>query len=333
LPSVHETIIKDKTSTQRTLGYVLDVGHPDKRARCSLEVDARHLNWHGVAHGGIVSCLLDSACGSTVSLGVDPAARYREHIARHLCRSLQTLVLPGECGRPDMTVRLERLADRIVIHNRAQKRGALSPEFYAAIREATMTAEGEDVRSILLTGGLFFCAGGDLDTLATRSHLPETERREKIEVLHDVIRAMRDAPVPLIAAVEGGAAGAGLSLVLACDFVVAARDAAFTAAYVKAGLTPDGGLTWALARSLPHQMAARMCLLGEPVSAVRLALARHNRASDRCCGRRGTPISAHSSTAKPPQSPAHRAGRRRRRESPPFSPNANRSIHRDSLRN
>lgn len=168
-----------------------------------------------------------------------------------------------------MTVRIERLKDRIVVHNRAEKRGAISPEFYAAIREATAKTDG--VRSILLTGGPFFCAGGDLNTLATRSGLPEAERREKIEVLHGVVRAMRDAPVPLLAAIEGGAAGAGLSLALACDLVVAARNATFTAAYVKAGLTPDGGLTWALAQALPHQMAARLCLFGESVGAERLA--------------------------------------------------------------
>lgn len=75
MPSAPDPIIRDETGTQRTLGYVLDVGQSDKRARCSLEVDARHLNRHGVVHGGIVSCLLDSACGATASLSVDPTGR------------------------------------------------------------------------------------------------------------------------------------------------------------------------------------------------------------------------------------------------------------------
>ena len=82
---------------------------------------------------------------------------------------------------------------------------------------------------------------------------------------------MRACPVPVIAAVEGGAAGAGLSLALACDLIVAAKDAKFVAAYVKAGLVPDGGLTSAMARLLPRPLAMEMCLLGRPVMAKRFA--------------------------------------------------------------
>ncbi|WP_330449097.1 enoyl-CoA hydratase-related protein [Paracoccus marcusii] len=67
-----------------------------------------------------------------------------------------------------------------------------------------------------------------------------------------------------------GAAGAGLSLALACDMIVSARDARFTAAYVNAGLVPDGGLTAALTACLPPQMAASMALTGQPVGAERL---------------------------------------------------------------
>jgi 2-(1,2-epoxy-1,2-dihydrophenyl)acetyl-CoA isomerase len=71
--------------------------------------------------------------------------------------------------------------------------------------------------------------------------------------------------------VEGGATGAGLSLVLACDLIFAARDAQFTASYVRAGLVPDGGLTASLARAVPRQLAMEMCLFAQPVEAVRLA--------------------------------------------------------------
>jgi 2-(1,2-epoxy-1,2-dihydrophenyl)acetyl-CoA isomerase len=88
--------------------------------------------------------------------------------------------------------------------------------------------------------------------------------------LHDVIRAMRACPVPFIAAVEGGAAGAGLSFALACDIIVAAKDAKFVAAYVKAGLVPDGGLTAHLARALPRQLSMEMCMLAQPVLAERM---------------------------------------------------------------
>lgn len=75
----------------------------------------------------------------------------------------------------------------------------------------------------------------------------------------------------MIAAIEGGAAGAGLSIALACDLLVAAGDAAFAAAYVRVGLVPDGGLTALLARRVPASFAARMCLTGDPVAAPVLA--------------------------------------------------------------
>ena len=84
------------------------------------------------------------------------------------------------------------------------------------------------------------------------------------------MRGLRAAPVPVIAAVEGGAAGAGLSLALAADLIVAEAGIKFTAAYVKAGLVPDGGLTSALARTLPRPLAMEMCLLARPVTAERM---------------------------------------------------------------
>lgn len=170
-----------------------------------------------------------------------------------------------------MTVRLEDKGAILIVHNREEKRGAITPEFYQTIGNAIAMAAEPRVRCIILTGGAFFCAGGDLRALKTRAEMPPEGRHEKIELLHSVIRAMRDCDVPIIAAIEGGAAGAGLSLTLACDMIVAAEGAAFTAAYVKAGLTPDGGLTHALADLLPRQLSMEMVLLGRPVKAERLA--------------------------------------------------------------
>lgn len=68
-------LIVDETGTQRLVGYTLDVGQPDRRARCHLVVDGRHTNRHGVLHGGIAAMLLDSACGATASLTVDDSGR------------------------------------------------------------------------------------------------------------------------------------------------------------------------------------------------------------------------------------------------------------------
>lgn len=172
-----------------------------------------------------------------------------------------------------MSARIEDKGDRLIVWNgNTEKRGALSPELYACINDAMTRAQESRIRAVILTSeGPFFCAGGNLNTIIQRREISEAERREKVDDLHDLVRAMRASPVPVIAAVEGGAAGAGLSLALACDLIVAAKDAKFVAAYVKAGLVPDGGLTSAMARLLPRPLAMEMCLLGRPVMATRFA--------------------------------------------------------------
>lgn len=172
-----------------------------------------------------------------------------------------------------MSARVEDCGDRLIIWNgNAEKRGALTPELYEAISEAMAKASETRIRAVIITSeGKFFCAGGDLNVLIERRNLSEPERRAKVDGLHDLVRSIRACPVPVIAAVEGGAAGAGLSLALACDMVVASEEAQFTAAYVKAGLVPDAGLTSALSRLLPRPLSMEMCLLGRPVMAKRFA--------------------------------------------------------------
>ncbi len=170
-------------------------------------------------------------------------------------------------------VTLEKVDTALVVTNRnGARRNPLSPELYATVLAATDQAAQDDaIASVVLTGeGSFFCAGGDLKTLVKRREMSEAGRREAIDGLHGVIRAIRACPKPVIAAVEGGAAGAGVSLALACDFVIAARGAQFTVAYVKAGLVPDGGLTARLAAQLPRPLVSRLCMLGDPISADRL---------------------------------------------------------------
>jgi enoyl-CoA hydratase/carnithine racemase len=77
-----------------------------------------------------------------------------------------------------------------------------------------------------------------------------------------MIRAIRDCGKPVIAAVEGAAAGAGLSIALACDLLVAARNASFSVAYVKVGLSPDGGATAFLSDFVSRQLLTELCLTG-----------------------------------------------------------------------
>mmetsp|Transcript_29565 Transcript_29565/g.58147 ORF Transcript_29565/g.58147 Transcript_29565/m.58147 type:complete len:258 (-) Transcript_29565:1236-2009(-) len=171
-----------------------------------------------------------------------------------------------------MSARIEDAGDRVIVWNgNTERRGALSPELYTCITDALERAQETRIRAVILTSdGPFFCAGGDLNILIERRTLSDAERRARIDDLHDLIRAIRACPVPVIAAVKGGAAGAGASLALACDFILAETGAKFTAAYVKAGLVPDAGLTASLARLVPRPLAMELCLLGKPITSERL---------------------------------------------------------------
>lgn len=162
-------------------------------------------------------------------------------------------------------------------------RNALGPEMYAAGIEALNVAESnEDIRSVVITGeGANFCAGGNLQRLLGNREKPREVQAQSIEGLHNWIEAIRTFPKPIIAAVEGAAAGAGFSLVLSCDMVVAARDSIFVMAYSSIALSPDGGGSWSLSRALPRQLAAELMLLGERIGAERLhALGVVNRVVD-----------------------------------------------------
>jgi enoyl-CoA hydratase/carnithine racemase len=151
-------------------------------------------------------------------------------------------------------------------------KNALHPDMYAAAIETLSTAERDDsIRSVILTGAdNFFCAGGNLNRLLENRAKDKSVQANSIDNLHGWIDAIRDCPKPVIAAVDGAAAGAGFSLALACDMIVAGTSAKFVMAYVRVGLTPDGGGSWFLAQALPRQLATELLLEGKPVSAVRL---------------------------------------------------------------
>ncbi|MDM0117475.1 enoyl-CoA hydratase [Variovorax sp. J22R133] len=172
---------------------------------------------------------------------------------------------------PPILVRREGPVLVLAIHTPG-KRNAISPGLYGALSDALASATNDaTVGAVVLTGADgYFCSGGDLNLLATRRQLAPAQRREKLEGLHDLVRLLCDFPKPIVAAVEGGAAGAGLSMALGCDLLVAARDATFSVAYVKVGLTPDGGATAFLAQSLPRQLLTEMCLTGDRIGAERL---------------------------------------------------------------
>jgi enoyl-CoA hydratase/carnithine racemase len=153
-----------------------------------------------------------------------------------------------------------------------EHRNALGPEIYAAGVEALNVAEtSPEVRSVVITGeGSHFCAGGNLQRLLANRQQPPEVQAQSIEGLHNWIETIRAFPKPVIAAVEGACAGAGFSLALACDLIVAAQDSVFVMAYSNVGLSPDGGATWSLARALPRATAMQLLLCGERADAARL---------------------------------------------------------------
>jgi enoyl-CoA hydratase/carnithine racemase len=156
--------------------------------------------------------------------------------------------------------------------NNPEHRNALGPEIYAAGVEALNAAESNpEVRAVVITGeGGIFCAGGNLQRLQANRQKPPEVQAQSIEGLHNWIEAIRTFPKPVVAAVEGPAAGAGFSLALACDLIVAARNAVFVMAYSSVALSPDGGGSWSLSRALPRQLVSEMLMLGERMGAQRL---------------------------------------------------------------
>ncbi|RQN35410.1 oxepin-CoA hydrolase, alternative type [Paraburkholderia tropica] len=152
-------------------------------------------------------------------------------------------------------------------------RNALHPDMYAAAIEAFDTAERDpSLRAIVLTGAdNFFCAGGNLNRLLENRAKDPSVQAASIDMLAQWVTAMRQCSKPVIAAVEGAAAGAGFSLALAADLLVAAEDAKFVMAYARVGLTPDGGGSWFLAQSLPRALAFELMAEGKPIAAPRLA--------------------------------------------------------------
>lgn len=144
-----------------------------------------------------------------------------------------------------------------VTMNLAHKRNALTEELYSSLA-ATLTALQDDasVRAIVLSGGRHFCAGGDLDTL----NGPVLNVRRAMQVGHRIVRQLTSGRLPVIAAVEGSAYGAGFSIALACDFIVGDADTAFCAAFGRLGLVPDYGLLWTLPQRVGIAQARQLMM-------------------------------------------------------------------------
>jgi 2-(1,2-epoxy-1,2-dihydrophenyl)acetyl-CoA isomerase len=124
----------------------------------------------------------------------------------------------------------------------------------------------EKARALIVTGaGRGFSSGGDLDLAEKIDHNDLGAYMEKL--WNPFVEKMAALPVPIITAVNGGAAGAGCSLALMGDFIVMGKSAYLLLSFIKVGLVADAGATWLLARTVGRQRATRMLMLGERVSA------------------------------------------------------------------
>lgn len=142
----------------------------------------------------------------------------------------------------------------------------MAAELRARLDEA---AADDAVRAVLLTGaGRAFCAGQDLAAVLPAAGEPSPDLGDVVrECYNPIVRALRGLEKPVVAAVNGTAAGAGANLALACDFVVAAEHASFVQSFVHVGLIPDSGGTWMLPRLVGLARATQLAMLGEKLSA------------------------------------------------------------------
>lgn len=157
--------------------------------------------------------------------------------------------------------------------NNPARLNALSPPLTENLLDALAKLRGDDgVRAIVLTGeGRGFCAGADLSALQERYKSGERPKPSLFlkEGYNKLIPLLAETPKPVIAAINGPVAGAGVSLALACDFRVASDDASFSMAFVKIGLIPDSGSSFLLPRMLGIARALELALTGDKVTAQR----------------------------------------------------------------
>ena len=155
--------------------------------------------------------------------------------------------------------------------NRPAAMNSFNAALHAELRAALDAAAGDDtVRCVVLTGvGRGFCAGQDLGDAAA---VPGSDLGRLIaDHYTPLVERIRSMPVPVVAAVNGVAAGAGANLALCCDMVLAARSASFIQAFSRIGLVPDTGGTWLLPRLVGHARAMGLALLGDKLPAEEAA--------------------------------------------------------------
>jgi len=158
--------------------------------------------------------------------------------------------------------------------NRPESLNALSARLGADLGAGLRAASSDSaVRVVVLSGaGRGFCSGGDLKEMAAGLAHPQASGSAIVDILrnfHDVVSFLQIMDKPVIAAIHGPAVGAGMSIALACDLRVASEEATFSQAFVRIGLSPNGGSTWLLPRLIGPSRAAQLMITGETLGARR----------------------------------------------------------------
>lgn len=174
-------------------------------------------------------------------------------------------------GTSTISVKQEGRVALVTICNPSARNALTRSIFDAGLEAFRSFRRNPKVRAIVLCGeGEHFSGGGSLTRMIEQRNKPRHTQAEHVDACHAWIMAMRECPQPIIAAVEGAAAGGGMALAMACDLIVAAEDAKMLMSHTKIGLSPDCGATHWLSRALPHQSALEFMLDGAPVSVGRL---------------------------------------------------------------
>jgi 2-(1,2-epoxy-1,2-dihydrophenyl)acetyl-CoA isomerase len=158
---------------------------------------------------------------------------------------------------------------RVITLNRPNRLNALTEDMHKALRQALVDVERDETcRALLLTGaGLGFCSGQDLNDRLSRAGDTPVLGGALEAYYNPLVRQLRALPFPVVAAVNGVAAGAGCNIALACDIVFASRSASFVQSFAKIGLVPDSGDTWILPRLIGAARARALMLTTEPLPA------------------------------------------------------------------
>ncbi len=171
----------------------------------------------------------------------------------------------------DNTVLVESYGDWLQITlNRPDKLNCLNKAMNLALRAALQQAHDQATRAVLITGaGRGFCAGQDLgDRRPGTTDWPPDLQQTLTEFFNPNIQLITSLPAPVVCAVNGVAAGAGVSIALACDMVLAADSASFIQSFSKIGLVPDAGSSWILPRRVGMSRAIGLALTATPLSAA-----------------------------------------------------------------